>query len=476
MVMGTLTQETDLVIIGAGPGGYVAALRAADLGLEVLLVEQRERMGGTCLLEGCIPSKTIINAVGLAVAAREAGRMGLRFDGMRFDLDALRGWTEEVVGGLARGVSGLLERRGVEVMQGQARFTGANTLSVQGSGGAEVRFRRCLIATGSRPVAIPQAAALPVWTSTEALSLSEIPQRLLVVGGGVIGLELGLAYAGLGSSVSVVDASKRLMPAADPDLGKVLERRCGRRFEKILLQTTVDRMASTTGGLSVSFTGAVDVDSEEYDRVLVSVGRRPNTDELGLDRLGLPLNDRGFIGVDEHGRTALSHIFAIGDVTPGPMLAHRASRQARVAAEVMAGQASAFDNRAIPAVVYTDPEMAWTGLTEQDAAASGRVVRVGRFPLKALGRAHTMGRTDGLVKVISDPDTDAVLGVGMVGTHVSELIGEATLALELGATLEDLMVTIHPHPTLSEALVEAAEVAAGAAVHVHQKAAQASAA
>ena len=468
MVMGSLKQETQVAIIGAGPGGYVAALRAADLGLEVLLIEERDRPGGVCLLEGCIPSKTLIAAVELAESARDASKMGLSFSDVRIDPTVLRRWTDTVVDDLSRGIDSLLRRRGVEVIHGRASFAGPNELRLEGGEVSAVEFQHAVIATGSRINEIPQAYDLPVWSSAHALALPSVPPRLLVVGGGYIGLELGLVYAGLGSSVDLVELYPRLLTGADPDLVQVVLKHCERRFDTMALESRVTDIQQQNGEFWVTMDSGTEKRREAYDQVLVAVGRRPNSEGIGLDLLGIQPDEQGHIPVTEEGRTSVPHIFAIGDVAPGPMLAHKASREGKVVAEVIAGLPSALDNRAIPAVVFTDPELAWTGITEQEAAQQGIEVRVGRFPLAALGRARSMGRTDGLVKVIADPETGLVLGVGVVGPHASDLISEGTLALEMGATLEDLMVTIHPHPTLSEAIMEAAEVAAGQAVHVHR--------
>jgi dihydrolipoamide dehydrogenase len=466
MVMGSLKQETRVVVIGGGPGGYVAAIHAADLGLEVLLVEERERLGGVCLLEGCIPSKTLIHAVDLIEATRHAKQMGLTFGEVHVDLDALRGWTAGVVDGLSRGVAGLLKKRGVEVVHGRARFEGEHTLRLEGGEVSGIEFSECVIATGSRINEVPAAYPLPVWSSAEALRVPRIPPRLLVVGGGYIGLEMGMVYAGLGSRVTVVDLSPRLLLGADPDLVAVMVKSSERRFESLLVDSKVVGL-ERSGDVFVATVEHHGEESRlECDEVLVAAGRRPNTDDLGLERLGITPGDDHKIEVTPQGRTRVPHIFAVGDVTPGPMLAHKASREGRVVAEVIAQHPSSFDNRAIPAVVFTDPEIAWTGLTEQEAQAAGRQVQVGRFPLTALGRARSLGRTDGLVKVISEPGSDLVLGVGIVGPSASELITEGTLAIEMGATLEDLIVTIHPHPTLSEAVMEAAEAAAGLPVHL----------
>ncbi len=466
MVMGQLKQETDLVVIGAGPGGYVAALRAADLGLEVTLIEREEKLGGVCLREGCIPSKALINAVEIADAARHGDKFGLKVGKVEMDPERLREWTKEVVDGLTGGIRGLLKNRGVEVIKGRARFDGPNSLVLEDAEVSGIQFKHCIIATGSRINELPAAYDLPVWTSAEALKIPEIPESLLVVGGGYIGLEMGMIYAGLGSKVTMVEFFPSLLQGADADLVRVVVKSAEQRFENILTDSKVVELEQADGGYRTTIETDGNQQIVETSQVLVAVGRRPNTDNIGLEMTGLKTDEQGRIPTDEQCRTELEHIYAIGDVAPGPMLAHKASREAKVAAETIAGHDAAFDNRAIPAVVFTDPELAWTGLTEREAEEQGIKVKVGRFPLSALGRARTLGRNEGLAKVLSDPETGRVLGVAMVGPQASELIAEGTLALEMGATLEDIMVTIHPHPTLSEAIFEAAEVASGSAVHV----------
>jgi dihydrolipoamide dehydrogenase len=397
---------------------------------------------------------------------RAAKKMGITASGLKLDPRALRQWTASVVDGLTRGVSGLLEKRGVNVIHGRAVFEGPRSLRLEGSEVSGVDFRHCVIATGSRINEIPPAYDLPVWSSADALSIPGVPETLLVVGGGYIGLEMGTAYAGLGSSVTMVEFSPRLLMGADPDLVKVVVRQAEKRFASIRVDSKVVGIEKTPAGFAVTVEHGAERTTSEFEQVLVAVGRRPNTDGLDLEKAGVAVDGRGLITVDEQTRTSAAGIHAIGDVAPGPMLAHKASREGKVAAEVISGEPSAFDNRAIPAVVFTDPEIAWTGLTEREAGDRGRAVNVGRFPLAALGRARTVGRTDGFVKVISDPDSGLVLGAAMVGPRASELIAEATLAVEMGATLEDLLVTIHPHPTMSEAMMEAAEVAAGSPVHI----------
>jgi dihydrolipoamide dehydrogenase len=466
MVVGSLRQETEVAIIGGGPGGYIAALRAADLGKEVTLIDERDQLGGVCLLEGCIPSKTLISAVEVIRAARNAEQFGLSFSDLKTDLQGLRRWTDSVVSSLAQGVDRLIQKRGIELITGRARFESNRSLIIEGADVSAIDFRHCIIATGSRIESLPLASDLPVWYSTEALKVPEIPEDLLIVGGGYIGLELGQVYAGLGSRVTVVELFPHLLMGADQDLVEVLLTTCEQQFHTILLESKVVGLEKSSAGFVVTIEHNGETRKSEFSQVLVAVGRRPNTDDLGLENTTITPDNHGFIQVNSEGRTAEHHIYAVGDVTPGPMLAHKASREGKVVAEVIAQHHSAFDNRAIPAVVYTDPEIAWAGLTEGEAKAQGLKVNIGRFPLRALGRARTLGRSDGFVKIISDPVSNLVLGVGMVGPQASELIAEGTLALEMGATLEDLLVTIHPHPTLSEAIMEAAEVAAGSSVHI----------
>jgi len=467
MVMGSLREETQVVVIGSGPGGYVAALRLADLGKDVLLVEKRDRPGGTCLLEGCIPSKALINAVEIKEAALGAEQFGLKFTGMEVDPVQLRKWTDDVVQGLSDGIRGLLKRRGVTIIEGHARFTSPTSLSIEGGEVSGIDFEQAIIATGSNLNRLPEGIVQSVWSSADALKLPSVPESLLVVGGGYIGLEMGLVYQGLGSAVSVVEFFPRLLMGADFDLTDVMVKQVTGRLEEIMVDSKVLSIAEVDDAYEVKIEHEGETLLRRYEQVLVAIGRRPNTDDLGLEHTKVQTDERGFISTNDQCCTDEPNIYAIGDAAEGPMLAHKASREGKVAAEVIATGDAEFDNRAIPAVVFTDPEIAWSGLTEREAEDQGIPVNIGRFPLSALGRARTLGRTDGLVKIIADPDSDLILGVGIVGPMASELIAEGTLAIEMGATLEDLMVTIHPHPTLSEALMEAAEVAAGEAVHVN---------
>lgn len=466
MVMGSIKQQTEVVVLGGGPGGYVAAIRAADLGREVVVVEARERLGGVCLLEGCIPSKALIHTVELAHAARDAKQMGLTFDGLKIDHRQLRTFTEGVIDGLSRGVNTLLSKRGIEVIHAKGRLTGPNDLMLEGADISGIEFRQCILATGSRVTHLPIWKDLDVWGSAEALELRSVPERLLVVGGGYIGLELGFVYAGLGSKVTVVELMPDLLAGADKDLVQPVKKSARRRFESVMLSTKVVSMQRQGDRFLVDVESKGTNQQLEFDQVLVAVGRTPNTNELGLADLRIPVNQGGQIEVSDTMRTGVPSIYAIGDIVPGPGLAHKASREGKVAAEVISGKPSAFDNVSIPAVVFTDPEVAWTGLTETEAKQQGAAVTVGKFPLTALGRARTIGRTDGLVKVIADAESGLLRGVGIVGPHASELIAEAALALEMGAVIEDLTATIHPHPTLSEAMAEAAEVAEGMPVHL----------
>ncbi len=468
MVVGEMTYDTDVVVLGGGPGGYTAAIHAADLGLDVVLVESAPKMGGVCLTEGCIPSKTLINTVSLAQNLVDAADMGLNHTGLSYDPDKIRQWISTVVDSLSGGILKLIENRDIELVTGHGRFIEKNKLHVDGAN-AFIRFKYAIIATGSHINILPQGMDLPIWTSKTALTVPEIPDSLLVIGGGYIGLEIGQAYAGLGSKVSMAEFNPDLLQGADRDLINVVIKKCRKDFKAIYTGTRVTGIEQTKNGFQVEFEMKDKTVSEHFSQVLMAAGRKPNTDNLGLEVLDIQVNDRGLIPTDEQCRTSLPHVFAIGDVTTGPALAHKAGREGKVVAEVIAGKPSAFDNVAVPAVLFTMPEIAWTGLTETRAKESGTEIKVGRFPLTALGRAKSVGKTQGFVKIIAAPDTGLVLGMGIVGEHASELIAEGTLAIEMGAVLEDLIVSIHPHPTFSEAIMEAAEMAESSSVHMFKK-------
>ena len=464
MVVGELIYETDVLVLGGGPGGYTAAIRAADLGRDVMLVEARENLGGVCLTEGCIPSKTLIHAVELVEDLASAEKMGITAEQVSVDPERLRTHMADVVAGLSGGVSKLLDNRDVDVLHGHARFLDQERVYVDGAN-TIIRFKHVIIATGSRINETPDSWKAQVWSSAQALELPEIPKEFLVIGGGYIGLEIGQAYAGLGSRVTLVEFQPELLSGADPDLVKLVTRKCKKQFQDIHLDSKVLEVEETDQGYRVVIQTPKKTIESTFNRVLAATGRRPNTDNLDLDKLGIELDDRGLIPTDETCRTRNPKVFAIGDVTPGPALAHKAAREGKVAAEIIAGEPSAFDNVTVPAVLFTSPQIAWTGLTETEARQQERRVKIGKFPLTALGRAKASNKTEGFVKVIVDAESQVILGVGMVGAHASELISEGTLAIEMGACLEDLIVSIHPHPTFSESLMEAAEMAAGGSVH-----------
>ena len=463
----------DVAVIGAGPGGYAAAFQAADLGLRTALIDQEAQLGGVCLLRGCIPSKALLHAARLITDAEEAQGWGITFDKPRLDLDSLRRRKQAIVGKLTKGVQTLAGSRKVDVVQARATFKNATTLILSDfSASAERRELSCahaILATGSRP-AIPGSLKIDdprVMDSTGALELPDIPARLLVVGGGYIGLELGTVYQALGADVTLVEALPRLLNGADPDLVRPLQQRLQKRFKAIRLSTTVDKLDARKDGIAAMFTGPDGHTTDVFDRVLVAVGRKPNSEELGLEQTKIALSPQGFIQVDRQMRTAEPGIFAIGDVVGEPMLAHKASHEGLVAARVIAGQSAAFE-ATIPAVIFTDPEIAWCGLTEEAAKTSGQSVRVTRFPWAASGRATTLGRNDGLTKLVLDAESSRVLGMGVCGVGAGELIAEGVLAIEMGALAEDVAASIHPHPTLSETVMEAAESFHGQATHIYQ--------
>ncbi len=468
MVVGSVSRGCQVVVVGAGPGGYVAALRLAQLGKDVILVDKGPRLGGVCLNVGCIPSKALIHVADLAYEVRHGEGMGLSVDGLRVDLPKMVGWKDGIVERLTGGVEFLCSKNGVEVVYGTARFTSDRSLQVSGADGVtEIQFETAVIATGSKAMELPNLPfdGVRVIGSTEALSLQEVPSRLVVVGAGYIGLELGTVYAKLGSEVTVVEFLPEIMPGLDRDAAKALQRRLKKLKIKLLLN---HRAESFDDGGDPGLV-AIGPDDQEIripaDLVMMSVGRVPRSADLGLEKIGVATDPKGFITVNDRQQTNVPGIYAIGDVAGGMLLAHKAYQEAKVAAEVIAGEPAAFDNVAIPAVVYTDPEIAWAGLTEDEAVNQGYEVVTGTFNFKASGRAMTLDATDGFVKAIADAGTKQLLGVVAVGRGVSELIGEATLALEMGAFLEDIALTIHSHPTMSEAFQEAVEAALGKAVH-----------
>ena len=463
-----MADSHDVAVIGGGPGGYAAAFQAADLGLRTVVIEQDPQLGGVCLLRGCIPSKALLHAARLITEAEEAQAWGITFDKPKLDLEALRRRMQTIVGKLTKGVQTLAASRKVEVIHARASFKNATTVSVSGAGGQrDLPFAHAILATGSRP-AIPASLKLDdprVMDSTGALELPDVPARLLVIGGGYIGLEMGTVYQALGSEVTVVEALPHLLNGADPDLVRPLQLRMQRRFKAIRLNTKVEKLDARKDGIAVTSTGPDGSTTELFDRVLVAVGRKPNTEQLGLEQTKIALSHKGFILVDTQMRTAEQTIFAIGDVVGEPMLAHKASHEGLVAARVIAGQQAAFD-ATIPAVIFTDPEIAWCGLTEEAAKTSGQHVTIARFPWAASGRATTLGRNDGLTKLVLDAESGRVLGVGICGAGAGELIAEGVLAIEMGATAEDVAASIHPHPTLSETVMEAAETFHGQATHL----------
>jgi len=456
-------RSTQLLVLGAGPGGYTAAFRAADLGLKVTLVERWQELGGVCLNVGCIPSKALLHAAKVIEDAEEMGARGIAFGSPQLDLQRLRAWKSSVVAKLTGGLKVLVKQRKVDVVRGTGRFVSQNVLEVMGASGSQrIHFDQCIIAAGSEPARL---AGLPddprILDSTDALELPSFSGGLLVVGGGIIGLEMACVYDALGVRVSVVELTPQLMPGCDPDLVRPLERRIRSRYEQILLGTRVAGIERDPGGLRVSFTGDNAPAAQIFGRVLVAVGRTPNGHTLGAELAGVKVSERGFIPVDRQMRTNVPHIFAIGDIAAPPLLAHKAMHEGKVAAEVAAGHKRAFDVRVIPSVAYTDPEIAWVGLTETDAPANGTAFRKGAFPWVANGRSLSLGRDEGFTKLLFDPDSHRVLGGGVVGTNAGELISEIALAVENGCDAADIGLTIHPHPTLSETVAGAAEAVEG---------------
>jgi dihydrolipoamide dehydrogenase len=463
------TESVQVAVLGAGPGGYAAAFYAADLGMQVALVDEEKNPGGVCLYRGCIPSKALLHVAKVIDEASHADKWGVTFTSPKIDVDKLRAYKQGVVDKLTSGVGSVAKMRKVKYLQGRATLTGPRSMSIVGANGTtELQFDHLILATGSTPTKIPSLSldSPRMLDSTSALELPDVPKSLLVVGGGYIGLELGSVYATLGSKVSVVEMTPGLLPGADRDLVAVLEKRLKGLFANIMLETKVVKVSEDKAGIRVTFEGKADPKEQVFDRVLVAIGRRPNGKVPGLETTKVKIDAKGFIETDGQRRTAEPNIFAIGDVAGEPMLAHKASHEARVAVEVIAGHKAVFEPAAIPAVVFTDPELAWAGITEAEAQAKGIEFEVAKFPWGAASRAITVDRPEGLTKLIIDPKSGRILGVGLVGAGAGELVAEGTLAIEMGATAEDLKLTIHPHPTLSETLMESAEVFFGQSTHV----------
>ncbi len=456
--------DTEVVVLGSGPGGYTAAFRAADLGKKVVLVERHASLGGVCLNVGCIPSKALLHVARVIAETGEMAEHGVSFGQPEIDREKLLTWKNSVVKKLTDGLAGLARQRKVKVVRGEAQFVDANTLRVEGVDGAtQLRFEQAIIAAGSQPTRIP---GLPyddprLMDSTDALALETIPDSLLVIGGGIIGLEMATVYHALGSKITVVEWMDSLIPGCDKDLARPLQKRISQRYENIYLKTKVSKIEPGENGLTVYFEGDKAPETGLFERVLVAVGRRPNGKLIGAENAGVKVDEAGFIPVDRQQRTNVAHIFAIGDIVGNPMLAHKAVHEGKVAAEVIAGHKASFDARAIPSVAYTDPEVAWMGLTETQAKEQGLEVEKGSFPWAASGRSLSLGRDEGMTKLLFDRQTRRLLGAGIVGPNAGELIAEAVLALEMDCDAEDMGLTIHPHPTLSETLCFAAEAAEG---------------
>jgi len=456
--------HAQVVVLGAGPGGYTAAFRAADLGLKVVLVERFPSLGGVCLNVGCIPSKALLHTARLITEAEEMAEHGVAFAKPQVDLAKLREWkAKDVVGKLTGGLAQLARQRKITVVHGVAKFTGSNRLEVAGEEGAQtIAFDHAIIAAGSEAIKLPFQPDDPrVMSSTGALALADVPKRLLVIGGGIIGLEMGTVYDALGSKVTVVERGGQLIPGCDADLVRPLHKRMEKRFEAIKLNTGVTGMEAKKDGIHVTLKAGDSTETQAFDRVLVAIGRRPNGKAIGAEAAGVAVSEQGFIPVDKQMRTNVPHIFAIGDIVGQPMLAHKAVHEGKVAAEVIAGHKVEFQAMAIPSVAYTDPEVAWVGITETEAKAKGLAIEKGAFPWAASGRALSIARTEGMTKLIMDKETGRIIGAGLVGINAGELLAEAVLAIEMGATAEDIGLTIHAHPTLSETICFAAEMAEG---------------
>ena len=469
----TEASKTSVTVLGGGPGGYAAAFMASDLGLDVTMIDLEPNPGGVCLYRGCIPSKALLHVARVLTEAKEAAHWGITFASPKIDLDKMRAAKDAVIAKMTGGLGQLCRARNINCIQGRANFEESQRLRVVGEDGSErfIETDYTILASGSRPTTIPSLLfeSPRIMNSSNALRMEDIPKSLLVVGGGYIGLELGSVYATLGAKVTIVEMAPGLLPGADLDLVKVLHERMAPLFHEILLETKLASAKEEKTGIRVTLTHASGKDrTAKFDKLLVCVGRKPNSSGLGLQATQVDVDEKGFVKVDEQTRTTDPHIFAIGDVAGEPMLAHKASHQGRVAAEILAGHKTAFAPQAIPAVVFTDPELAWCGLTEREAQKTGRAHKVARFPWGASGRAATLNRSEGLTKIISDPETDRVLGMGIVGAGAGELIAEGVLAIEMGAVAADISMSIHAHPTLSETVMETAELIFGYSTHMYR--------
>ncbi len=470
MVVGSLTVECDTVVIGSGPGGYVAAIRAAQLGQDVLLVEKDKKVGGTCLHVGCIPTKALITGSDYFNVLSDLEKMGITAKDINVDISKMNDWKESIISKMESGIRGLLEKYGIETINGIGSFKDKNTLLISGQSDVNtIIFKNAIIATGSLPIQIPgfEFDSDKVISSNEAMSLTQIPKKLVVIGGGYIGTELGTVYGKLGCEVHLIERSQRLISVMDKEIVSVIAKRLPQFGVNVHYNSNSKSVEKTQDGVIVTIEENGEEKKIEADKVLVVVGRKPNSSSLNLENAGIEFDERGFIKVDNQMKTNISNIYAIGDVVGNPMLAHKASREAKVAAEVIAGEKSAFDNLVIPSVVYNDPELVSVGLTLEQAQKEGYDTFEKKFPYAAVARAHMFDRADGIVKIVTEKKTNLVLGVHAAGPHVSEIVAEATLAIEMGANLEDMALTIHPHPTISEGLSEAADVALGKAIHIY---------
>lgn len=471
MVVGSLTVETDVVVIGSGPGGYVAAIRAAQQGLDVMVIEKEKNIGGVCLHVGCIPTKALITSSDYFNVLKDLENMGISAKDINIDLSKMNEWKESIISKMEKGIKGLFEKHGIEVIEGFASFKDKNTLAISGQSDVEtISFKHAIIATGSSPIQIPgfDFDGDKIISSNEGIALQEVPKKLVIIGGGYIGTELGTVYGKLGSEVHILEGSDRLIGVMDKEVVDVVARRLPEFGVNIHYNAKATGCEKRSEGIIVNFEIQGKQDSIEADKVMVVVGRKPNSQGLNLEDIGVKVSERGFIEVDKQQKTSVDSILAIGDVVGNPMLAHKASAEAKVAGEVVAGKKTYFDNQVIPAVVFNDPELVSVGMMKVEAEKHGISVVEKKFPYAALARAHMFDRADGFIKVVAEEKTNLVLGVHAVGPHVSEIIAEATLAIEMGATIKDLSLTIHPHPTISEGLSEAAEVVEGHAIHIYQ--------